>query len=479
MLKIRYNDSKDNKLDIEIGVDEAGRGPLLGRVYAAAVVYENPKPEDIVGIKDSKKFSSEKKILEINEKIKATAKYWEVAYCTEQEIDQHNIRKATYMAMHKAITAIINKIGKNKLDNIHILVDGSDFIPLVMYDNSCDNFVEINKTCITKGDNKYVSIAAASILAKVARDNYIKELCNKNKYLDQQYDLLNNKGYGTKAHLQAIKNYGISIYHRKSFKPCCTYSEEIAISSIDENSLNMYEFLKNPNITETDVLNHEYTNPNLVDHNIKYMHGTNALALVSSVLCCNSCLLGSEDQKIFTHTISGELNRLAKIYQWRVAVIPFNKKYMHVPNLMFHSTLLYSLSATTSNRRNMFEMFPNKLETISQQEFDNYIHICNVLASIPIIAIGIPSTKNNDVMSDFYEVATSALKITEFYIPDKYNTQDINNLQNIDKSKNINNNLIGCILQDKCPVQIFKSDFPNRFTKKHIPIDKFLTHGNR
>ena len=150
---------------------------------------------------------------------------------------------------------------------------------------------------------------------------------------------------------------------------------------------------------------------------------------------------------------------------------------MHVPNLMYHSTLLYSLSAIASNRRNMFEMFPNKLKTISQQEFDNYIHICNVLASIPIIAIGIPSTKNNDVMSDFYEVATSALKITEFYIPDKYNIEDINNLQNIDKSKNVNNKLISYILQDKCPEQIFKSDFPSRFTKKNIPREKFLTHG--
>ena len=241
----------------------------------------------------------------------------------------------------------------------------------------------------------------------------------------------------------------------------------------------MYDFLKNPNITEIDVLNHEYTNPSLVDHNIKYMHGTNALALVSAVLCCNSCLLGSKDQKIFTHTTGGELNRLAKIYQWRVAVIPFNKKYMHVPNLMYQFPLLYSLYATTSNRRNMYNLFPNKVELYSQQEFDNYIHICNVLASIPIIVIGIPSTKNNHILSDLYETATSALKITEFYIPDKYNIEDINNLQNIDKSNNVNNKLISYILQDKCPKQIFKSDFPSRFTKKFIPLEKFATHGYR
>tara|TARA_Y100000591_G_C21494153_1_gene526638 strand:- start:55 stop:678 length:624 start_codon:yes stop_codon:yes gene_type:complete len=207
------------------------------------------------------------------------------------------------------------------------------------------------------------------------------------------------------------------------------------------------------------------------------MHGTNALALISAVLCCNSYLLGSNDQKIFTYTTGGELNRCATIYKWRVAVIPFNKKFMHVPNLLYHSTLLYSLYATTSNRRNMYNLFPNKVELYSQQEFDNYIHICNVLASIPIIAIGIPSTKNNHIVSDFYETATSALKITEFYIPDKYNIQDINNLQDIDKSKNVINKLIKYILQDKCPEQIFKSDFPSKFTKKYIPLEKFLTHG--
>ena len=220
MLKIRFNDSKDNKHDIEIGVDEAGRGPLLGRVYAAAVVYDNPKLEDIEGIKDSKKFTSEKKLLKINEKIKTTAKYWEIAYCTEQEIDRHNIRKATYMAMHKAITAIINKIGKKKLDNINILVDGSDFIPLVMYDNSCDNFVEINATCITKGDSKYVSIAAASILAKVGRDKYIDELCDKYPLLDEYYGIKSNRGYGSKQHMDGITKYGISPWHRKTFGMC-------------------------------------------------------------------------------------------------------------------------------------------------------------------------------------------------------------------------------------------------------------------
>ena len=205
----------DNR--IEIGVDEAGRGPMFGRVYAAAVVLPKDDSFKHEDMKDSKKFSSEKKINKTADYIKENATAWAVAYMSESEIDKINIRNATHQAMHKAIKEVISKLNLN-YTNTHILIDGKDFTPYIFFEN--DTLISAQCTTITQGDNKLTSIAAASILAKVERDKYIIDLCDKEPDLDEKYRLKKNKGYGTKDHMQGIEKWGISKYHRQTFGIC-------------------------------------------------------------------------------------------------------------------------------------------------------------------------------------------------------------------------------------------------------------------
>jgi ribonuclease HII len=205
----------DNR--IEIGVDEAGRGPMFGRVYAAAVVLPKDDSFKHEDMKDSKKFSSEKKINKTADYIKKNATAWAVAYMCETEIDKINIRNATHQAMHKAIKEVISKLNLN-YTNTHILIDGKDFTPYIFFEN--DTLISAQCTTITQGDNKLTSIAAASILAKVERDKYIIDLCDKEPDLDEKYRLKKNKGYGTKEHMQGIEKWGISKYHRQTFGIC-------------------------------------------------------------------------------------------------------------------------------------------------------------------------------------------------------------------------------------------------------------------
>ncbi len=214
-----------NEIVREIGVDEAGRGPMLGRVYTAAVVL----PPDCESfnhalMKDSKKFHSEKKIRAASDYIKEKAIAWAIAYSDEKVIDEINIRNATHQAMHDAIggilleesipqTVIIGGVGLAGESPL-LLIDGNDFTPFVK-DNK-----RIQHVCIEGGDNTYSCIAAASILAKVARDDYIAELCKQEPSLIERYDLLKNKGYGTKKHMDGIRTHGITPYHRKTFGLC-------------------------------------------------------------------------------------------------------------------------------------------------------------------------------------------------------------------------------------------------------------------
>lgn len=201
----------------EIGVDEAGRGPLFGRVYSAAVIL--PKENfDFSNMKDSKRFTSEKKINEAAEYIKKNALAWTVAYEDEKTIDKINIRQATFKAMHKAIKSTMEKIKSNKL---RLLIDGNDFKPFMMMINN--NYTSVNHVCIEGGDNKYSCISAASILAKVERDKYIKDICLKYPKLAENYYIHKNKGYGTKQHIEGIKTHGISNWHRKSYGICKQY----------------------------------------------------------------------------------------------------------------------------------------------------------------------------------------------------------------------------------------------------------------
>ena len=190
ILNTSYHDNKDIT---EIGLDEVGRGPMFGRVYTAAVILPDFNSNfDFSLMKDSKRFHSVKKIKEVAQYIKDNCIKYSITWKDERFIDVNNIRIATLKAMHEAVGNIIHDNTKKYF----LLVDGKDFIPYNIIDNN-SMLKSIDYKCIEGGDNKYCSIAAASILAKVARDEYIKELCQEYPSLIDKYDILNNKGYGT------------------------------------------------------------------------------------------------------------------------------------------------------------------------------------------------------------------------------------------------------------------------------------------
>ena len=191
---------------LEAGIDEAGRGPLFGRVYTAAVILPHDDFDHSL-IKDSKKLSENKR-LELFDYIKDYAIDWSVCFKDEKHIDNNNILQSNIESMHDCLNNLIVKPD-------HILVDGNYFKTYQYPDGDY-----ISHTTVVKGDDKYTSIAAASILAKVSRDTYIKELCEKYPKLDEFYGLKSNKGYGSKKHMTGIKTYGISPWHRKSFGRC-------------------------------------------------------------------------------------------------------------------------------------------------------------------------------------------------------------------------------------------------------------------
>lgn len=188
MLKSAYYTDK-----VEAGCDEAGRGCLAGSVYAAAVIlppnYENEL------LNDSKQLSERKRYL-LRSIIENDAVAWAVGVVTAEEINKINILNASILAMHRALDAL-------KVQPEAIIVDGNRFKP----------YNDVPYTTIVKGDGKYLSIAAASILAKTYRDDYMKTIAEEYP----QYDWKSNKGYPTNKHRAAIKKYGISPYHRKSF----------------------------------------------------------------------------------------------------------------------------------------------------------------------------------------------------------------------------------------------------------------------
>jgi ribonuclease HII len=195
---------------VEVGIDEAGRGCLFGRVYIAGVILPNDilelcEESDII-IKDSKKMSDKRKE-QARTFIESVAIDYSVAYKENDYIDTHNILASTLKGMHEVINNLQIKPDK-------ILVDGDRF---KIYRDSNGELVE--HECVVDGDNTYMSIAAASILAKCAKDQYIVDIVNTYPDLNK-YDLLNNSGYGTQKHIDAIHKYGISQYHRKTFGIC-------------------------------------------------------------------------------------------------------------------------------------------------------------------------------------------------------------------------------------------------------------------
>jgi ribonuclease HII len=197
---------------IELGLDEAGRGCLFGPVSIAGVVWINEEPDPTIEIKDSKKLSLKKRLLAYDYILENSIANTSLLMDNE-EIDKYNILKTTLKGMHKCVDNITDEI-----DIDTILVDGNQFNFYMDKKGEC-----INHVCIINGDDTYKSIASASILAKVNRDNYINNLCEEYPEL-KKYDIHNNKGYGTKKHIDAIKEYGITKWHRKSFGICKEYS---------------------------------------------------------------------------------------------------------------------------------------------------------------------------------------------------------------------------------------------------------------
>lgn len=207
---------------IEIGADEAGRGPMFGRVYSGAVVLPKDDSFDHYKMKDSKKFTSKnpKKIQEVADYIKANAIAWAVEYEDERVIDDINILQATQSAMHKAIRSVLRQIKDLDTNNLFLLIDGNYFKQLTVFNKSNNRIENAKFETIEGGDNKFTSIAAASILAKVERDKYIEDLCAENPELVEKYGIDSNKGYGSKTHMDGIKKYGITKWHRRTFGLC-------------------------------------------------------------------------------------------------------------------------------------------------------------------------------------------------------------------------------------------------------------------
>ncbi|MDX9883482.1 MAG: ribonuclease HII [Prolixibacteraceae bacterium] len=179
---------------MEAGCDEAGRGCLAGPVFAAAVILSPDFESDLLN--DSKQLT-EKQRYELRPLIEQQALAFAVGVVSNEEVDQVNILNASFLAMHRAVSAL-------KMKPAHLLIDGNRFKP----------YPETGHTCVVKGDGKYYSIAAASVLAKTYRDDFMNRIADE----FPQYQWTKNKGYPTKAHRDAIKKYGICRYHRKTFR---------------------------------------------------------------------------------------------------------------------------------------------------------------------------------------------------------------------------------------------------------------------
>jgi ribonuclease HII len=218
----------------EIGIDEAGRGPLFGRLYVAAAVLPKDNTFHHEKMRDSKTIKSRKKIQELAKYIKENAVAWHIHYVDASVIDTINIRQAVLMAMHECAKQVITQLqlimSNQKMSEdlsryereYMLLVDGNDFTPHMIYDETTQSMHEILHETVEGGDNKYTCIAAASILAKNERDTYMEELCNTYPVLNERYGLVKNMGYGTKLHRDGIAEYGITQWHRRTYGLCKT-----------------------------------------------------------------------------------------------------------------------------------------------------------------------------------------------------------------------------------------------------------------
>jgi ribonuclease HII len=213
---------KEDASATELCLDEVGRGCLFGRVYVACVVL----PKDVTAfdgkdIKDSKKFSSKKKLREKAEYIKEHALAWTVAYAEADCVDKVNILQATMQTMAEAVKETLVKLNGPALTECMAVVDGNYFHSYRTFDEASQAIIEMPYVTVEQGDAKYMGIAAASILAKAARDDWILSLCEEYPALQERYGMATNMGYGTAAHLAGIKEYGITQWHRRTFGQAC------------------------------------------------------------------------------------------------------------------------------------------------------------------------------------------------------------------------------------------------------------------
>ena len=234
----------------EIGIDEAGRGPLFGRLYVAACVLPKDTSFHHEWMCDSKKIHSRKKMKEIADYIKQNAVAWNIQFVEADVIDKINIRQSVLSAMHECAKQVIDQLRSagqpatlttpthsgtlatpthsgtlaqsEYMREIMLLVDGNDFTPHMVYNEVDQTIREIPFETIEGGDNTYTCIAAASILAKNERDTYMEELCKEHPLLNERYGLAKNMGYGTKIHREAIDTHGITQWHRKTYGMCKT-----------------------------------------------------------------------------------------------------------------------------------------------------------------------------------------------------------------------------------------------------------------
>ena len=205
---------------IEIGLDEVGRGPPFGRLYTAGVVWPQDLNTDETKrlVKDSKKIRPGEEMRVSYEYVMKHAIHQAVDYATVPEVEQLGPLHADMLSMHRVLDKIWGTNGE--LSDPRILVDGNYFTDYYAPESTMDT-KPVSHVTVVKGDSKYYSIAAASILAKYSRDQYILELIKSHPELDARYGIRNNKGYLTKRHTEGIETYGITEFHRRKYK-CCT-----------------------------------------------------------------------------------------------------------------------------------------------------------------------------------------------------------------------------------------------------------------
>jgi len=220
----------------EICIDECARGTLCYSTCIAAVVLSRDLTNFcMTDIKDSKKFTSKPKLKQVAEYIMSQSHQSVIAYHITEidaaEIDRINILQAVFKGMHECVHSVLGELYAleesfgRRLDpfrDVLIVVDGDKFKPYCLFNETTESIEELPNITVEQGDSKYVGIAAASIIAKNKHDDLIWELCKQYPELDTRYDLSKNVGYGTKKHLDGIREHGISQFHRRTFGICKT-----------------------------------------------------------------------------------------------------------------------------------------------------------------------------------------------------------------------------------------------------------------